>query len=79
MNPGFAAAHINEINALMDAVEMDVICISETWYKAAIHTSELVYPDIVLCDRIERWQQRWWYCDVYQVKSQIQSLSPLTR
>jgi hypothetical protein len=27
------AVHIDEINALMDAVEMDVICISETWYK----------------------------------------------
>jgi hypothetical protein len=36
-----AAVHIDEINALMDAVDMNVICISETWYKGW-HTNKRI-------------------------------------
>jgi hypothetical protein len=39
MNPSFSAAHIDKINALMDAVE--IICISETWYKGW-HTNKRI-------------------------------------
>jgi hypothetical protein len=41
LNPGSAAAHIDDINALFDKVDMHVICITETWYKGW-HTNKRI-------------------------------------
>jgi Reverse transcriptase (RNA-dependent DNA polymerase) len=40
-NPGSAAAHIDDLNALFDNTDMHVICISETWFKRW-HTSKRI-------------------------------------
>jgi hypothetical protein len=41
LNPGSAAAHIDEMNGLFQGVGIDVICVSESWYKGW-HTNKRI-------------------------------------
>jgi Reverse transcriptase (RNA-dependent DNA polymerase) len=53
LNPGSAAAHVDEINALFDGVDMDIVCVSETWYKGWHTNKRIGIPgyQIVRADR----------------------------
>jgi hypothetical protein len=41
MNPGSAVPHIGELNAILDGTDLQVVAVSETWFKAK-HTNRQV-------------------------------------
>jgi hypothetical protein len=53
LNPGSAVQHISELNDLFKGVDLQLIAVSETWYKTR-HTNRMVGLDGFRVVRVDR-------------------------
>jgi hypothetical protein len=60
LNPGSAVPHIGEMNEIFNGVDLQLIAVSETWFKTR-HTNRQVNINGFRVIRADRGGKAWWW------------------